>query len=55
MDQRDLGRPIAAPLLMTAISAVRKNQPLPPNPFREDLDASFHAAYDKCLRHEEAA
>ncbi|TEB29348.1 hypothetical protein FA13DRAFT_1815454 [Coprinellus micaceus] len=40
---------------MTAISAVRKNQPLPPNPFREDLDASFHAAYEKCLRHEEAA
>jgi hypothetical protein len=39
---------------MTAIPAVRKNQPLPLNPFHKDLDASFHAAYDRCLRHEEA-
>ena len=43
------------PLLMTAIPAVETNRPLPPNPFHKDLHALFRAAYDQCLKHEEAA
>ena len=45
----------STPLLMTTIPAVETNRPLPPNPFDKDLHSLFHAAYDQCLKHQEAA
>ena len=51
--QRDFPHP--TPFPMTAIPAVRRDQPLPQNPFHGKLDPAFHAAYEQCFRHEEAS
>ncbi|TEB29329.1 hypothetical protein FA13DRAFT_674769 [Coprinellus micaceus] len=40
---------------MTAIPAVARNKPLPPNPFHEVDEVAFHDAYHHCLLHEKDA